>query len=139
MDNDNRRILAVKIDADLFLEMKKQVKELGVTEQRFINDMITREIEALTVQQTKKVEMQPKTLSRDDVEKAIEDFIVKTGRSPKQTEYKNENGLPSYGTASKCLGMSASLYGQEKAEELYESGIIDRPDEISSENPIMNF
>lgn len=139
MDNDNRRILAVKIDTDLFLEMKKQVKELGVTEQRFINDMITREIEALTVQQTKKVEMQPKTLSRDDVEKAIEDFIVKTGRSPKQTEYKNENGLPSYGTASKCLGMSASLYGQEKAEELYESGIIDRPDEISSENPIMNF
>ena len=139
MDNDNRRILAVKIDTDLFLEMKKQVKELGVTEQRFINDLIAREIEALTVQQTKKVEMQPKTLSRDDVEKAIEDFIVKTGRSPKQTEYKNENGLPSYGTASKCLGMSASLYGQEKAEELYESGIIDRPDEISSENPIMNF
>ena len=119
--------------------MKKQIKELGITSQKFINDLVAREIESLKIQQNKTAELQPKTLSREDVEKAIEDFITSRGRPPKQIEYKNENGLPSYGTASKCLGMSASLFGHEKAEELYESGIIDRTDNYTYDNSIMNL
>ena len=138
---DNRRILAVKMDSELFDEMKKQLKELGLTSQKFINDLVKKELDAIKLVQRQSItaDIQPKTLSKEDVEKAIEEYIIRFGRPPKQTEYKNENGLPSYGTASKCLGMSASLYGQEKAEELYESGMIDRPENTSYTNTIMNL
>lgn len=141
MINDDRRVLAVKLEPELFMEMKRQVKILGLTEQKFIRDLVFRETEKLKLseEQNKTNDIQPKTLSKEDVEKAIEEYIIRFGRPPKQTEYKNENGLPSYGTASKCLGMSASLYGQEKAEELYESGMIDRPENTSYTNTIMNL
>lgn len=138
---DNRRILAVKMDSELFDEMKKQLKELGLTSQKFINDLVRKELDAIKLVQRQNIttDIQPKTLNREDVEKAIDDFIIRTGRVPRQAEYKNENGLPSYGAASRCLEMSAAVYGQQRFEELYESGMVDKEQDIGQSEPIMNM
>lgn len=138
---DNRRILAVKMDSELFDEMKKQLKELGLTSQKFINDLVAKEIEAIKLshQQDITTDIQPKTLNKEDVEKAIDDFIVRTGRVPRQAEYKNENGLPSYGAASRCLEMSAAVYGQQRFDELYEQGLVDKQTDIGQYETMMNI
>ena len=138
---DNRRILAVKMDSELFDEMKKQLKELGLTSQKFINDLVAKELEAIKLAQRQNItsDVQPKTLNKEDVERAIDDFIIRTGRVPRQAEYKNENGLPSYGAASRCLEMSAAVYGQQRFDELYESGMVDKQADIGQSDPIMNM
>ena len=138
---DNRRILAVKMDSELFDEMKKQFKELGLTSQKFINDLVKKELDEIKLVQRQNIttDIQPKTLNREDVEKAIDDFIIRTGRVPRQAEYKNENGLPSYGAASRCLEMSAAVYGQQRFDELYESGMVDKEQDIGQSEPIMNM
>ncbi len=138
---DNRRILAVKMDGELFDEMKKHLKEIGLTSQKFINDLVAKEIEAIKLshQQDITTDIQPKTLNKEDVEKAIDDFIVRTGRVPRQAEYKNENGLPSYGAASRCLEMSAAVYGQQRFDELYEQGLVDKQTDIGQYETMMNI
>lgn len=138
---DNRRILAVKMDSELFDEMKKQLKELGMTSQKFINDLVKKELDAIKLVQRQNIisDVQPKTLNREDVEKAIDEFIIRTGRVPRQAEYKNENGLPSYGAASRCLEMSAAVYGQQRFDELYESGMVDKQPDIGQSEPIMSM
>ena len=70
---DNRRILAVKMDSELFDEMKKQLKEMGLTSQKFINDLVAKEIDAIKLSQQQSItaDIQPKTLNREDVEKAL--------------------------------------------------------------------
>ncbi len=138
---DNRRILAVKMDSELFDEMKKQLKELGMTSQKFINDLVKKELDAIKLVQRQNIisDVQPKTLNREDVEKAIDEFIIRTGRVPRQAEYKNENGLPSYGAASRCLEMSAAVYGQQRFDELYESGMVDKEQDIGRSEPIMSM
>lgn len=138
---DNRRILAVKMDSELFDEMKKQLKELGMTSQKFINDLVKKELDAIKLVQRQNIisDIQPKTLNREDVEKAIDEFIIRTGRVPRQAEYKNENGLPSYGAASRCLEMSAAVYGQQRFDELYESGMVDKQPDIGQSEPIMSM
>ena len=138
---DNRRILAVKMDGELFDEMKKHLKEIGLTSQKFINDLVAKEIEAIKLshQQDITTDIQPKTLNKEDVEKAIDDFIVRTGRVPRQAEYKNENGLPSYGAASRCLEMSAAVYGQQRFDELYEQGLVDKQTNIGQYETMMNI
>ena len=137
---DNKRVLAVKMDSDLFDELKAHVKELGVTSQKFINDLVAKEMESIKMaQQTNTQDIQPKTLNKEDVEKAIDDFIIRTGRIPRQAEYKNENGLPSYGAATRCLEMSAAVYGQQRYDELYESGMVDKQPDNGCNEPMINM
>lgn len=138
---DNKRILAVKMDGELFDEMKKHIKEAGVTSQKFINDLVEKELEAIKLaqQQSQESDIQPKTLNKEEVTKAIDDFIIQNGRVPRQQEYKRENGLPSYKAASRCLEMSAAVYGQQRFDELYESGMVDKPDESVTTEPVMDM
>lgn len=42
----------------------------------------------------------------------------RTGKIPKQTEFKNENGLPLYGAAGRALEMSPAEYMQERYDAL---------------------
>ena len=59
-----------------------------------------------------------KTWDRAEVMDAIDEFILQNRRIPKQTEFKNENGLPSYGAAGRALDMSPAEYMKERFDEL---------------------
>ena len=48
----------------------------------------------------------------------IDNFMLRTGKIPKQTEFKNENGLPSYGAAGRALEMSPAEYMRERYDAL---------------------
>ena len=48
----------------------------------------------------------------------IDNFMLRTGKIPKQTEFKNENGLPSYGAAGRALEMSPAEYIRERYDAL---------------------
>ena len=137
----NTRVLAVQMDNDLFDELKKHVKEQGMTTVKFINDLIKKELDGIKLeqQQANAPDIQPKMLNKEDVEKAIDDYIIRNGRVPRQTDYKNENGLPSYGAATRCLEMSAAVYGQQRFDELYESGMVDKQPDVLQDETTMNM
>ena len=137
----NTRVLAVHMENDLFCELKKHVKEQGMTTVKFINDLVKKELDGIKLeqQQTNTPDIQPKMLNKEDVEKAIDDYIIRNGRVPRQTDYKNENGLPSYGAATRCLEMSAAVYGQQRFDELYESGMVDKQPDIVQDESTMNM
>ena len=59
-----------------------------------------------------------KTWDRAEVMDAIDEFMLQNRRIPKQTEFKNENGLPSYGAAGRALDMSPAEYMKERFDEL---------------------
>ena len=59
-----------------------------------------------------------KTWDRAEVMDAIDDFMLQNRRIPKQTEFKNENGLPSYNAAGRALEMSPAEYMKERFDEL---------------------
>lgn len=137
------RVLAVQLENDLFDKLDSHIKEEGITKQRYISDLIANDLEQKQ-QQRQEIEVkqvddtQPKGWEKEDVMKAIDDFIVKNGRVPSQKEYKNENGLPSYGAAGRCLEMSPAQYGQQRMSELFYEGLAEQPEE-NIENPIMNM
>lgn len=84
------RVLAVKMEDDLFDEVKVYVKAQGITTQKYVNEVIERDIH----KQEQVQEPQTKEWERDEVENAIKQFIQENGRVPSQKEFKNENGLP---------------------------------------------
>ncbi len=78
------------MEDDLFDEVKVYVKAQGITTQKYVNEVIERDIH----KQEQVQEPQTKEWERDEVENAIKQFIQENGRVPSQKEFKNENGLP---------------------------------------------
>ena len=119
--NENTRILAVKIDSDLFDGIKKYVRDNGITMHKFVTDLVENKLRDIRVAQ----DTSQKGWNKQEVENAINDFIEKNGRVPKQTEYRNENGLPSYGAAGRMLGMSPAEYAQDRLDNLISVDYVD--------------
>lgn len=127
------RVLAVQMSDDLFDKLGEYVKESGVTKQNYINELVRKDI--MSHRQSQEVS-QPKVWDRENVEKAIDDFIKINDRIPSQKEFKNENGLPSYGAAGRCLEESPAQYCQRKFNEIH--GIEElEPQEPECENAEM--
>ena len=119
------RILAVKIDGKLFDKLDEFVEQEGMTKQKYVSELISKDI-SLRMQQkavlSKDLDIKHtdglKTWDRAEVMDAIDDFMLQNRRIPKQTEFKNENGLPSYGAAGRALDMSPAEYMKERFDEL---------------------
>ena len=119
------RILAVKIDGKLFDKLDEFVEQEGMTKQKYVSELISKDISLRMQQkavQSKDLDIKHtdglKTWDRAEVMDAIDDFMLQNRRIPKQTEFKNENGLPSYGAASRALDMSPAEYMKERFDEL---------------------
>ncbi len=127
------RVLAVQIDSSLFDELDEYVKGEKISKQQYVSNLIKNDLEQkqkmnqeIEVKHTE--ESQTKSWEKEDVMKAIDDFIIKNGRVPSQKEYKNENGLPSYGAAGRSLDISPAQYGQQRLNELLNTGLIEQSD-----------
>ena len=119
------RILAVKIDGKLFDKLDEFVEQEGMTKQKYVSELISKDISLRMQQkavQSKDMDIKHtdglKTWDRAEVMDAIDDFMLQNRRIPKQTEFKNENGLPSYGAAGRALDMSPAEYMKERFDEL---------------------
>lgn len=138
------RVLAVQIDSSLFDELDEYVKGEKMSKQQYISSLIKTDLEQKQRQkqeaEVKQTEDAPaKSWERDDVMKAIDDFIIKNGRVPSQKEYKNENGLPSYGAAGRSLNISPAQYGQQRLSELLNADSIEQADNQQFGEPVMNM
>ena len=119
------RILAVKIDGKLFDKLDEFIEQEGMTKQKYVSELISKDISLRMQQkavQSKDLDIKHtdglKTWDRAEVMDAIDDFMLQNRRIPKQTEFKNENGLPSYGAAGRALDMSPAEYMKERFDEL---------------------
>lgn len=119
------RILAVKIDGKLFDKLDEFVEQEGMTKQKYVSELISKDISLRMQQkavQNKDLDIKHtdglKTWDRAEVMDTIDDFMLQNRRIPKQTEFKNENGLPSYGAAGRALDMSPAEYMKERFDEL---------------------
>ena len=119
------RILAVKIDGKLFDKLDEFVEQEGMTKQKYVSELISKDISLRMQQkavQDKELDIKHtdglKTWDRAEVMDAIDEFILQNRRIPKQTEFKNENGRPSYGAAGRALDMSPAEYMKERFDEL---------------------
>ena len=119
------RILAVKIDGKLFDKLDEFVEQEGMTKQKYVSELISKDISLRMQQkavQNKDLDIKHtdglKTWDRAEVMDAIDDFMLQNRRIPKQTEFKNENGLPSYGAAGRALEMSPAEYMRERYDDL---------------------
>lgn len=110
------RVLAVKMEDGLFDEVKDHIKEKGLTLQKYINELVEQDVHQIQEQQQKQEQVPPKNWEKDEVKTAIANFIQENGRAPSQKEYKNENGLPSYGAAARSLEESPAQYAQRLME-----------------------
>ena len=119
------RILAVKIDGKLFDKLDEFVEETKITKQKYISEILSRELGQWMQQKAdldKNLDIKhtdgQKVWDKPEVMETIDDFMLRTGKIPKQTEFKNENGLPSYGAAGRALEMSPAEYMRERYDEL---------------------
>ncbi len=119
------RILAVKIDGKLFDKLDEFVCEEGTTKQKYISELISKDISfrmQQKAQMNKELDVKHadsvKTWDKAEVMNAIDEFMLQNRKIPRQTDFKNENGLPSYGAAGRALEMSPSEYMKERFEEL---------------------
>lgn len=138
------RVLAVQIDSSLFDKLDDYVKGEKMSKQQYISNLIENDLEQKQRQsqeiEVKHTEDAPvKSWEKEDVMKAIDDFIIKNGRVPSQKEYKNENGLPSYGAAGRSLDISPAQYGQQRLNELLNAGSIEQGDGQQLDEPVMNM
>lgn len=122
--DDGKRVLAVKIDAELFDELEMHVKKLNVSKQRYISELVEKAVSSMKMAQV----TQGKVWNEEEVKKAIDEFISVNGRVPKQTEFRNENGLPSYGAATRAMNASPAQYAQEKFDSLIKVDFIEEPE-----------
>ena len=119
------RILAVKIDGKLFDKLDELVEQENITKQKYVSELISKDI-GLRMQQKAEQEKEldikhtdgVKTWDKSEVMDAIDGFMLQNRRIPKQTEFKNENGLPSYGAAGRALEMSPAEYMRERYDDL---------------------
>lgn len=119
------RILAVKLDGKLFDKLDELVEQEGMTKQKYVSELISKDISLRMQQkavQNKDLDIKHtdgiKTWDRAEVMDAIDEFMLQNRRIPKQTEFKNENGLPSYGAAGRALEISPAEYMRERYEAL---------------------
>lgn len=112
------RVMAINMEDNLFDELKEHVKENGLTLKEYITDIVRCDLAQQTKQQ--EVSTPPMKWEKDDVIRAIDDFLERNNRVPVQKEFKSENGLPSYGTAQRCLMQPPSEYCKERFEALSE-------------------
>lgn len=112
---EDKRILAVEMEEEIFLKVKDHVQKNNLTMKGFIGEIVKDKILSIEAMQ----ETLQKTWTKEEVEKAIEDFIIRNGRVPKQTEFRNENRLPSYNAAGRSLDSSPAQYAQDKLRELF--------------------
>lgn len=119
------RILAVKIDGKLFDKLDEFVEQEGMTKQKYVSELISKDISLRMQQkavQNKDLDIKHtdglKTWDRAEVMDAIDDFMLQNRRIPKQTEFKNENGLPSYNAAGRALEVSPAEYMKERFDEV---------------------
>ena len=119
------RILAVKIDGKLFDKLDEFVEQEGMTKQKYVSELISKDISLRMQQkavQNKELDIKHtdglKTWDRAEVMDAIDEFMLQNRRIPRQTEFKNENGLPSYNAAGRALEMSPAEYMKERFDEL---------------------
>ena len=119
------RILAVKLDGKLFDKLDELVEQEGITKQKYMTELISRDIsQRMQQKETQEKELDikhtdgTKTWDRVEVMDAIDNYMLKYQKIPKQTDFKNENGLPSYGAAGRALEMSPAEYMKERYEEL---------------------
>lgn len=122
--DDGKRVLAVKIDAELFEELQKQVEKLNITKQQYLTELLEKAVSSMKLARI----TQGKTWNEEEVKKAIDEFISVNGRVPRQNEYKNENGLPSYGAASRAMNISPAQYAQEKFDSMIKVDFSEEPD-----------
>lgn len=112
------------------LAINKALKKLGATNidecsKKYISEILSRELGQWMQQkaeQDKNLDIKhtdgQKVWDKPEVMEAIDDFMLRTGKIPKQTEFKNKNGLPSYGAAGRALEMSPAEYMRERYDEL---------------------
>ncbi|OQB13495.1 MAG: hypothetical protein BWY15_01792 [Firmicutes bacterium ADurb.Bin193] len=112
------RVMAINMEDNLFDELKEHVKENGLTLKEYITDIVRRDLAQQTQQQ--EATLPPMKWEKEDVIRAIDDFIEKNDRVPVQKEFKSENGLPSYGAALRCLEQPPSEYCKERFKALSE-------------------
>lgn len=119
------RILAVKLDGKLFDKLDEFVEQEGMTKQKYISELISKDISLRMQQksvQNKELDIKHidglKTWDRAEVMDAIDEFMLQNRRIPRQTDFKNENGLPSYNAAGRALEMSPAEYMKERFDEL---------------------
>ena len=120
---EGKRILAIQLDNDLFDKLDEYVKETSSTKIKYVSELIKKDLEQkLQQKQDKEIEVEQtdaqKVWDKTEVINAIDDFMQRTGRIPKQTEFKNENGLPSYGAAGRALEGSPAEYMKIRYDEL---------------------
>ena len=142
--NRNTRVLAVQVDNDLFDELDKYVSGESITKQKYISNLIAGDLEQKQRQRqeievTQTEDALQRGWEKEDVMKAIDAFIIQNGRAPSQKEYKNENGLPSYGAAGRCLETSPAQYGQRRVEKMFYEGFTELSEEQEPEEPIMSM
>ncbi len=122
---DNKRILALEMDNALFEQLDDYVRNNGLSKKQYVAELIRADLaEKLKQEQGIKDPeiVNAKGWERGDVEEAIKDFILQNGRAPGQKEFRNENGLPSYGAASRALEYSPSQYAKQRAMEILNVG-----------------
>ena len=122
---EKERVLAVKIDSKLFDEVDKIIKDEHITKVEYISNLLAQDISQrmkLKTEQNKNLEVKltdgQKLWDRAEVMDAIDNFMLREKRIPRQIDFKNENGLPSYGAAGRALDMSPAEYMKERFEEL---------------------
>ena len=96
-----------------------------MTKQKYVSELISKDISLRMQQkavQDKELDIKHtdglKTWDRAEVMDAIDEFMLQNRRIPRQTEFKNENGLPSYNAAGRALEMSPAEYMKERFDEL---------------------
>lgn len=128
------RILAVEIDEALFDRLDEMLEEEHLTKKKYVSELLSRDLGQRMQQKAQQSENldikhtdDRKVWDRAEVIDAIDDFMLKNRRIPKQTEFKNENGLPSYGAAGRAIEMSPAEYMRQRYDEL---GIDTEQDEF---------
>lgn len=119
------RVLAVEIDSKLFDKLDEIIEEEGITKKKYMTELISKDISQrmqLKAEQNKELDIKQtdgvKAWDKAEVMDAIDEFMLQNRRIPKQTEFKNENGLPSYGAAGRALEMSPAEYMRERYDDL---------------------
>ncbi len=119
---NNKRILALEMDNELFEQLDDYVRSKGLSKKQYVAEVIKTDLEERLRQEQKINDIKnfgSKNWEREEVENAIEDFIKQNGRTPGQKEFRNENGLPSYGAAARVLECSPSQYANQKMLEMF--------------------
>jgi hypothetical protein len=116
------RVMAINMEDKLFDELKEHIKKNGLTLKAYITDTISKDLDSHKQKQEETPDDAVKQgkWERDDVVKALDNFMAQNNRVPTQKEFRSENGLPSYNAAQRCLEQVPSEYCRLRFEEMQE-------------------